>query len=109
MVSSLEIAFWLCVGCVVYTYVAYPIGMWALARLFGRPVRPDGAPPRSVSVVVAAYNEEARIGRVDEVAQYMGFIVVLFGTHLDARDNLDAQAFAGMDRLVQADNGVMIG
>jgi cellulose synthase/poly-beta-1,6-N-acetylglucosamine synthase-like glycosyltransferase len=63
VVSPLEILFWTCVGLVAYTYVGYPLGIWAVARLFGRPVRPEGPPPRSVSVVVAAYNEQATIRR----------------------------------------------
>lgn len=63
MVSPVEIVFWLCVGCVVYTYALYPLGIWVLARCFGRPLRLDGPLPPSVSVVLSAYNEQATIAR----------------------------------------------
>ncbi len=63
-----EIYFWLAAACVLYPYLIYPVLAWALARLRGRPVRPVGPAPRSVSVVVAAHNEEANIvRRLDEM------------------------------------------
>src|SRR5947209_7116256 len=61
--SPLEIWFWIGFACVLHTYLAYPLFLAALARLFGRAVRrgPDG--PRSVSFVLCAHNEEANIQR----------------------------------------------
>ena len=58
---------WICVGCVAYTYVVYPLLIAAAARLVGR--TPRRAPcSSSVSVVLAAYNEAAVIaGRVREL------------------------------------------
>ncbi len=58
-----EIAFWLCAACVVYTYVAYPLLLALLARWRGRPVCALGPPPRSVSIVIAAHNEEKNVDR----------------------------------------------
>jgi cellulose synthase/poly-beta-1,6-N-acetylglucosamine synthase-like glycosyltransferase len=55
-------AFWVCLALVVYSYVGYPVAVWCLARWFGRPAVPpegDGADLPSVSLLIAAYNEEA--------------------------------------------------
>ena len=48
---------------VAYAYIGYPLAIALLARLRPRPVRGAGEPPRSVSIVVTAYNEAATIGR----------------------------------------------
>ena len=68
-----EVIFWLSAACVFYTYLAYPLMLAAAARL-----RPRGSPVRGtpfivpVSVVIAAYNEEALIGsRVRELARLL--------------------------------------
>ena len=58
-----EIIFWLCAACVVYPYAAYPLALALLARWRGRPVRVAGSPPRSVSIVIAAHNEEESVDR----------------------------------------------
>lgn len=60
---------WLCVAGVVYTYVLYPALIWLFARVVGsqasRPDLPDAELP-TVSLLIAAYNEQANIGaRVD--------------------------------------------
>src|SRR5688500_16271271 len=66
LVHSVAVAcFWLCAAGIVYTYVAYPILVWAFSRVFGRtrecPVAaPSGAP--FISVLIAAHNEEGIIG-----------------------------------------------
>jgi biofilm PGA synthesis N-glycosyltransferase PgaC len=59
----ITIGFWLCAGCVVYTYAAYPLLLWLLARWRRRPVCMEGPPPRSVSIIVAAHNEEQAVAR----------------------------------------------
>jgi len=51
---------------VVYAYVGYPVLVWMLARVFGRErVRPEvtDADLPTLSLLIAAYNEEAEIGR----------------------------------------------
>ena len=66
--TPVEICFWAAAACVLYPYLIYPLLAGALARLRGRPVRAAGPPPRSVSVVVAAHNEEgAIVRRIDEM------------------------------------------
>jgi len=65
----LEATFWASAACVAYPYAVYPALLWAWDRLGGpRPAAPRGPHPRSVSVVLAAHNEEANIGRrLDEM------------------------------------------
>ena len=56
--------FWLSAGLVFYTYAGYPLVVWLLSRWLGRrvevPVGNDADLP-SVSLLIAAYNEEAVI------------------------------------------------
>jgi glycosyltransferase involved in cell wall biosynthesis len=54
--------FWLSGGLLAWTHVGYPLAAAAVARLRPRPVRKEDATP-AVTVVVAAHNEEAVIGR----------------------------------------------
>jgi poly-beta-1,6-N-acetyl-D-glucosamine synthase len=58
-----ELAFWIPLGCVLYTYAGYPLLLLlvaAIRRLPGQP-RPNWQP--SVSVLVVVHNEAAAIGR----------------------------------------------
>ncbi len=59
--TTIEIMFWVCVALIVYAYAIYPIVVWGLSRLFGRlatsPALAEDDLP-SVSLLIAAYNEE---------------------------------------------------
>jgi cellulose synthase/poly-beta-1,6-N-acetylglucosamine synthase-like glycosyltransferase len=55
--------FWASLGALVWTHVAYPLAAQALARVRTRAVRKDAAWEPTVTVVVAAYNEETVIAR----------------------------------------------
>ena len=72
--SWLEAIFWLSGACVMYTYVGYPLILLVAARL--RPARSVAAVSAGdlpVSVVLAAHNEEARIGaRIRELVELIG-------------------------------------
>jgi cellulose synthase/poly-beta-1,6-N-acetylglucosamine synthase-like glycosyltransferase len=57
-----ETGFWICLGWLLYVYVGYPALLLLLARLVGRDVRKSACEP-SVSVIVAAFNEEREIER----------------------------------------------
>ena len=61
MIAVVELMFWAFVALIGYAYVAYPMAVWALSRVFGRtPESPsirDVDLPR-VSVLIAAHNEE---------------------------------------------------
>jgi cellulose synthase/poly-beta-1,6-N-acetylglucosamine synthase-like glycosyltransferase len=61
---ALQIIFWACAALVVYAYAGYPVVIWALSRACGRkPVPPEADDKElpSVSLLIAAYNEEAVI------------------------------------------------
>ena len=65
MIGLTEILFWLAAAASLYAYVGFPLFLFAAALLRPRPVRrkPEW---RSVSVVIAAYNEERTIhDRID--------------------------------------------
>ncbi len=56
------VIFWLGVGLVIYTYALFPVLILIRGCLLKRPfVKSDHTP--SISVVIAAYNEEAHIGK----------------------------------------------
>jgi cellulose synthase/poly-beta-1,6-N-acetylglucosamine synthase-like glycosyltransferase len=71
VVRVTEVTFWLCGGLVAYTYIGYPLLMWALSRLFGARRTPVSTPRDwpSMSVVIAAHNEESVIG--DRIANLL--------------------------------------
>jgi cellulose synthase/poly-beta-1,6-N-acetylglucosamine synthase-like glycosyltransferase len=57
MRTAAELAFWLSVAALLYTYVGYPILLAVLSRLRPRVVRRSEFSP-TVSVIITAYNEE---------------------------------------------------
>src|SRR5262245_6590214 len=58
-----EAIFWGAIGLVVYVYAGFPLLVWAVSLLRPRPVRKRPVPPPSVSVIIAAYNEERSIAK----------------------------------------------
>jgi cellulose synthase/poly-beta-1,6-N-acetylglucosamine synthase-like glycosyltransferase len=61
-VIALVALFWASLAALVWTHVAYPALAGSLARVAPRRVRESDGEP-TVAVVIAAYNEEASIGR----------------------------------------------
>ncbi|MBZ0220822.1 MAG: glycosyltransferase family 2 protein [Candidatus Methylomirabilis sp.] len=61
---TLEVIFWAGAAALFYAYIGYPLILFFLSRAFGeeRKEASEGAPLPSVSVLVAAYNEEKNIG-----------------------------------------------
>jgi len=63
---AVEALFWLCAGLIVYTHAGYPLALWTLLRLQGRPVDRElpklevagSSPVPSVTLIVPAYDEE---------------------------------------------------
>jgi cellulose synthase/poly-beta-1,6-N-acetylglucosamine synthase-like glycosyltransferase len=89
--NGIEIVLWLSVFLVVYTYIAYPLVLAMVARLCARPLRPRTGPPMSVSVIVAAHNEETVIeGRLNDLLDAMtrngisGEVIVVSDASTDA-------------------------
>jgi cellulose synthase/poly-beta-1,6-N-acetylglucosamine synthase-like glycosyltransferase len=62
-VAVAKALFWGSLGALAWTHVGYPLAAGALARVRRRPVAADPSREPTVSVIVAAYNEEAVIGR----------------------------------------------
>jgi cellulose synthase/poly-beta-1,6-N-acetylglucosamine synthase-like glycosyltransferase len=61
---AIAIVFWICCGLLVYAYFAYPLLIWCLSRGFARrQVFPQTGSEElpTVSLLIAAYNEEAVI------------------------------------------------
>src|SRR5271166_1756473 len=61
---TIAVTFWVCFAGVFYVYVGYPVLIYILARLFGRrqnPVQPNDEALPTLSLLIAAYNEEAVI------------------------------------------------
>ena len=55
--TYIEIIFWVAVVAIAYTYAGYPLLLMLISRFFSKPVlRRDFTP--TVSVIIAAYNEE---------------------------------------------------
>jgi cellulose synthase/poly-beta-1,6-N-acetylglucosamine synthase-like glycosyltransferase len=64
----LEIIFWLCSACVLYTYAGYAAVLAVAAKVRKRPLKKQAGFITSVSFVTAAHNEASRIGvRVNEL------------------------------------------
>src|SRR4051812_38508485 len=59
---AVRVLFWASLGALVWTHAAYPVAVAAAARLCSRPIRKRDELP-SVTVVVAAHDEEAVIER----------------------------------------------
>ncbi|HUR87349.1 MAG TPA: glycosyltransferase [Solirubrobacteraceae bacterium] len=60
--SLVEVVFWACAGLLVYAQLGYPLLLAALARLRRRGTSPAlPAQPPTVSLIIAAYDEEAVI------------------------------------------------
>ncbi|HEY8303490.1 MAG TPA: glycosyltransferase [Solirubrobacteraceae bacterium] len=70
MRTALEVVFWVSAGSIVWTQVGYPLAIFLIASLLARAprapsrrgARPDDRPAPSVSLIVAAHDEEAVIG-----------------------------------------------
>jgi cellulose synthase/poly-beta-1,6-N-acetylglucosamine synthase-like glycosyltransferase len=61
-VVAVASVFWVCVAAIVWTHVGYPVAARATALIRSRPIRRDDVTP-TVTVIVAAYNEESVIER----------------------------------------------
>lgn len=61
MISAAIGVFWLFAGILGYVYFIYPLTVRILARIFGRPVTGVAGYQPSVTVLIAAYNEQKSI------------------------------------------------
>jgi cellulose synthase/poly-beta-1,6-N-acetylglucosamine synthase-like glycosyltransferase len=85
--TAIALVFWICATLVVYAYGGYPVLIWGLSRLFGRralPPTPAADRLPRVSLLIAAYNEEAviadRIRNALAIDYPAGALEVVIGT-----------------------------
>lgn len=68
LIFTATLLFWLCAGTLAYVYVLYPLLASALARVKSHDVRSSKHFQPSVTVLIAAYNEEKNIvAKIDNV------------------------------------------
>lgn len=79
MMTAITILFYLSVSWLVYVFIAYPLLIALLAKLRPRPLRSGAAdcPLPSVTIVLAAYNEERLIG-----AKLQNYLELEYPRHL---------------------------
>jgi cellulose synthase/poly-beta-1,6-N-acetylglucosamine synthase-like glycosyltransferase len=105
-VPLLKTLFWGSLGALAWTHVGYPAAMAAAARLRPRPVQKDESSEPAVTVIVAAYNEEAVIERRLENLLALDYpadklrVVVASDASSDRTDEL-VQTVAARDSRVQ--------
>jgi biofilm PGA synthesis N-glycosyltransferase PgaC len=82
----MKLLFWLCIVLTAYAYFGYAIYLWLLAGMRRRPVAQD-AVPRTVSILIAARNEEQNLRtklenlrRLDYPRDRMQIVVVSDGS-----------------------------
>jgi cellulose synthase/poly-beta-1,6-N-acetylglucosamine synthase-like glycosyltransferase len=109
--TVVAVAFWISVGLLVYTHLGYPALLWLLTRS-RRPmeaVAEPGAPPLSVSLIVAAHDEEASIAHwvrsalaLDYPRELLEVVVVSDGSSDRTRE---LATEAGADLVLQVPRG----
>jgi cellulose synthase/poly-beta-1,6-N-acetylglucosamine synthase-like glycosyltransferase len=68
----LAIIFWLCAACVVYTFLLYPLLLAMRPRFRALPPALARPTPRSLSIILAAHNEEKGVDRrLDELTNLL--------------------------------------
>ena len=109
----LKAVFWGSLGALAWTHAGYPVAAEIAARLRPRPVRKDDTAEPTVTVIVAAHNEEAVIERRLENLLALDYpperleVVVASDASTDRTDEL-VTAFAGRDprvRLIRCERG----
>ena len=108
----LEILFWSSLGAILWAHAGYPLAAAAIASVRRRKVAMDDITP-SVTVIVAAHNEEAVLGRLTESLLAQDYppelleVVVASDGSTDGTDALveELAARAARVRLVRAPRG----
>jgi hypothetical protein len=107
-VILLEICFWAALGLLAWTHLLYPAAARLLARVHSRPVRKDDSHAPRVTVIVAAYNEEAVVERRIENLRALVYPrdrVELVVTSDASNDRTDALAEAAGARVIRNPRG----
>jgi biofilm PGA synthesis N-glycosyltransferase PgaC len=72
MERAMTLLFWLCFALVAYTYIGYPAWLWLFVQWHERPIARRSIEP-SVSIVIAARNEEANLAPKLETIQLLNY------------------------------------
>jgi biofilm PGA synthesis N-glycosyltransferase PgaC len=56
-----RVLFWLCLALIAYAYFGYAVWLWLCARVRSLPIRKSSSFNASVSIIIAARNEEANL------------------------------------------------
>ena len=107
--TALEAIFWVAAGLVVYTHLGYPVLLWLLARGAPRDGAAAQAPPSSVSLIVAAHDEEEGILRFLRSALALRYprerLEVIVVSDGSADRTAEWAAKAGADRVLEVPRG----
>jgi len=99
--TALEIVFWASLGLIVWTHVGYPVALWLLSRLRRTAVEPGEGRLPSVSLIVAAHDEEAviaeRIGNAFALDYPRELLQVIVASDGSADGTAEAATAAGAD------------
>ena len=104
---AVKALFWASLGLLLWTHIGYPAFTIAAARLFRRTVHRSDATP-SVAVIVAAYDEEAVIGRRIENLRALDYpreCVEIVVTSDASTDSTEAIAAAAGARVIRNPRG----
>ncbi|MDP9227875.1 MAG: glycosyltransferase family 2 protein [Actinomycetota bacterium] len=109
----IEVVFWVSVGLIVYAHLGYPLLLLLLSRLFGEredPPEPDelGELP-AVTLIVAAYDEEAVIERKVRNALALDYprerLELIVSSDGSGDRTVELAAAAGADRVLDLPRG----
>jgi cellulose synthase/poly-beta-1,6-N-acetylglucosamine synthase-like glycosyltransferase len=109
-VTAVAVVFWASAGLLVYTHLGYPLVLWCLARW--RPAEPDAGPNGdwpSVSMIVAAHDEEGTIGPWVRAARALSYppdrLEVVVASDGSADGTAGAARRAGADLVLELPRG----
>ena len=104
---AVEIIFWSAACLLVFTQVGYPVVLWALARVVGSSTGDPAALPSSVSVIVAAHDEEsvieARIANLLELDYPRDQLEVIVASDGSTDRTVELARAAGADEVLDLD------
>jgi len=87
---AVKIVFWSTLGLIVYAYVGYPVLTLLLSLVWHRAVRRDAAHEPSVTLLIAAYNEEHDIARKLDNARSLDYPAAKFEILVASDGSTDA-------------------
>ncbi len=110
--SAPAVVFWASLALIVYTHAGYPVALWLLSRLrpaHGQPRPPGDAALPSVSLIVAAHDEEsaiaAKVANALALDYPRGLLEVVVASDGSADATVERARAAGADRVLDLARG----